>query len=247
MEKCNIFSIEVDTLSMAGTLDRIKGAINSKEQIHHACINAGKVVLMQKDKQLFESVSACNLINADGQAIVWASKLLSSNPILERVSGVDLMEKVIELAYQNNYKAYFFGAKQEYLEKTVQHYAKKYSPEVIGGFRNGYFNESEEINIANDIANSKSQILFVAIKSPIKENFLYKYRDVLSDVSFIMGVGGSFDVVAGKVRRAPMWYQRNGMEWFYRLIQEPRKMWRRYLIGNVIFIFIVIKEMFNKK
>lgn len=246
MDKCRIFSIDVDTLSMQGTVDTIDKAIQSNNQIHHACINAGKVVLMQKDKQLFESVSSCNLINADGQAIVWASKLLTDKPIAERVSGVDLMYEVIKLASIKKYKVYFFGAKQQYLDKTVDFFRKKYGDEIIGGYRNGYFNEDEEINIANEIAKSGSQILFVAIKSPIKENFLYKNKEVLKDVPFIMGVGGSFDVVAGKVKRAPMWFQRNGMEWFYRLVQEPRKMWRRYLIGNLVFINIVLKEMRKK-
>ena len=88
--------------------------------------------------------------------------------------------------------------------------------------------------------------MFVAISSPTKENFLYKNKEILQSVNFIMGVGGSFDVVAGKVKRAPIWMQKNGLEWFYRFIQEPKRMWKRYLVGNSKFILLVLKEKFKK-
>lgn len=232
---------------MAETLDVIDCSIKSKKQIHHACINAGKVVLMRKDPVLFESVRSCNLINADGQAIVWASKILHVNSIPERVSGIDLMDEVVNLAYRNKYKIYFFGAKQKYVEKTVKHYTEKYGDDIVAGYRNGYFKPGEEINIAKDIENSGAEILFVAIKSPIKENFLYNNKNILKNVHFIMGVGGGFDVLAGKVKRAPLWVQKYGLEWLYRLVQEPRKLWRRYLIGNLIFISMVVREYFKKR
>jgi len=89
-------------------------------------------------------------------------------------------------------------------------------------------------------------MLFVAITSPKKENFLYQYRNELQDINFIMGVGGSFDVFAGKTKRAPLWMQKMGMEWFYRFLQEPQRMWKRYLVGNTKFLFLVLKEKFKK-
>jgi N-acetylglucosaminyldiphosphoundecaprenol N-acetyl-beta-D-mannosaminyltransferase len=90
--------------------------------------------------------------------------------------------------------------------------------------------------------------LFVAISSPIKENFLFENKHLLRKVNFIMGVGGSFDVVSGRVKRAPLWMQNNGLEWFYRFIQEPKRMWKRYLVGNSKFISLVIKDkILNKK
>ena len=113
------------------------------------------------------------------------------------------------------------------------------------GYRNGYFTKEEEPFIAQEIADSGAQLLFVAISSPTKENFLYQYKNELSAVNFIMGVGGSFDVVAGLTKRAPLWMQKAGLEWFYRFIQEPKRMWKRYLVGNSKFIYLVLKELFN--
>jgi N-acetylglucosaminyldiphosphoundecaprenol N-acetyl-beta-D-mannosaminyltransferase len=236
---------KIDNLSMQETLFLVDAKIKAKESLHHSVVNAGKIVAMHSDVQLRESVNSADLINADGQAIIWASKLLGK-PLKERVAGIDLMENLVELAHQKNYKIYCLGAKEEVVSKVVSHYKEKYSPKIIAGYRNGYFTKEEEPKIAKEIAESGANILFVAITSPKKENFLYENRETLKVVNFIMGVGGSFDVVSGLVKRAPSWMQRSGLEWFYRLIQEPKRMWKRYLIGNSKFIFLILKEKFKK-
>lgn len=230
---------------MDETLHLVERAINNNEQIHHVVVNAGKIVSMQSDMQLRQSVNESDLINADGQAVVWASKILNK-PLKERVAGIDLMENLVELANKNNYKIFFFGAKEEIVRSVTQKYSKQYSENIIAGYRNGYFNKADETNIATQISESGANILFVAISSPTKENFLYENKKLLKNVNFIMGVGGSFDVVAGKVKRAPAWMQKSGLEWFYRFIQEPKRMWRRYLVGNSKFIYLVMKEKFTK-
>jgi len=234
----------MDNLSMEETLDIVNKSIQQGEHIHHSVVNAGKIVLMQKDIQLRESVNNADIINADGQAVVWASKVLNQ-PIKERVAGIDLMENLVELAHEKGYKIYCLGAKEEIVSKVIQDYKKKYSDNLFAGYRNGYFFKEEEREIAKDIAQSGANILFVAISSPKKENFLYENRKLLSKVCFIMGVGGSFDVIAGKVKRAPLWMQNYGLEWFYRFLQEPKRMWKRYLVGNSKFIFLVLREKFR--
>ncbi len=120
-----------------------------------------------------------------------------------------------------------------------------YSNGIVAGYRNGYFKKSEERAIAQQIADSGAQILFVAITSPLKENFLYENRDLLKSVNFTMGVGGSFDVVAGLVKRAPVWMQQSGLEWAYRVYQEPKRMFKRYMVGNWKFMMLVMKHKFN--
>lgn len=245
-KKSNFLDIPVDAITMNETLKEIEYAIQTNKQIHHTVINAGKVVLMQKDKALKDSVLNADIINADGQAIVWASKLLG-NKIPERVAGIDLMENLVEISYLKNYKCFFLGASQEVILKLISYYKKRFSTSIIAGFRNGYFNDDDELKIAKTISDSGANILFVAISSPKKEIFLNKYKQQLSNVNFIMGVGGSFDVIAGKIKRAPKWMQNLGLEWFYRFCQEPRRMWRRYLIGNIKFILLVIKEYFTRK
>ena len=140
----------------------------------------------------------------------------------------------------------FFGATEEVVTKLVNIYKEKYSELIVADQRNGYYDKSQEENIANKIADSGADILFVAITSPKKEIFLNKYKKQLQNVKFIMGVGGSFDVISGKVKRAPIWMQNFGLEWFYRFLQEPGRMWKRYLVGNLKFIYLVFKALFKK-
>lgn len=243
--RIHILNTTIDNLSMKETLEIIDKRITSEQSLHHVVVNAGKIVAMQDDKQLMESVNEADLINADGQAVVWASKILSK-PLKERVAGIDLMSNLVQLAHTKGYKIFFLGAKQEVLSKVVDTYSNQYSESIIAGYRNGYFSQDEEEGIAKQIANSGAQILFVAISSPTKENFLYTHRQTLAKVNFVMGVGGSFDVVSGLVKRAPSWMQNTGLEWFYRLIQEPQRMWKRYLVGNTKFVLLVIKEWLKK-
>ncbi|MDA9900624.1 WecB/TagA/CpsF family glycosyltransferase [bacterium] len=240
MNRITILNTKIDNLYMHQTLQCIENSILQNKKLHHVVVNAGKMVAMQRDLKLRQSVNSCDLINADGQAIVWASRILGQ-PLKERVAGIDLMENLVELAYNKNFKIFFFGAKEEVVKKVVTNYTFKYSKDIIAGYRNGYYKKDDEVKIAQQISESGADILFVAISSPTKENFLHDNKEILKDINFVMGVGGSFDVVSGLVKRAPLWMQKIGMEWFYRFAQEPKRMWKRYLIGNIKFIWMVFK------
>lgn len=241
MNRITILNTKIDNLTMQETLQLVEETILGSKQLHHVVVNAAKMVAIQTDLKLRQSVNSCDLINADGQAVVWASRILGQ-PLKERVAGIDLMENLVELAHKKNYKIFFFGAKEEVVSRVVNNYKIKYSKDIIAGYRNGYFKKEDELNIAKQISDSDADILFVAISSPTKENFLYDNKEALTGVNFIMGVGGSFDVVSGLVKRAPLWMQKIGMEWFYRFAQEPERMWKRYFIGNIKFIWLVIKS-----
>ena len=245
-KKVYIFNCNIDALTMKETIQIIDSAIREGKHIHHIVVNAAKIVKMQKDKEFYNSIVNADIINADGMAVVWASKILGK-PLPERVAGIDLMQELIKLAYKQRYKIFFFGARDEVVKKVVDKYSKEYSPDIVAGYRNGYYSEDEEPLIAKQIAKSGANILFVAISSPKKENFLYKYRAILKNVNIIMGVGGSFDVVAGKVKRAPKWMQKCGLEWFYRLLQEPRRLFKRYLYTNSKFIYLLIEEIIRHR
>ena len=130
--------------------------------------------------------------------------------------------------------------KDEVVKKTVEKFQHQYPRLSIAGFRNGYFSENDEPEIATVIRGSKADMLFVAISSPKKEFFLERNLAAMN-VPFVMGVGGSFDIIAGKTRRAPAWMQRIGLEWFYRLINEPSRMWKRYLVSNFVFLRMLTK------
>lgn len=245
-KKVILFDTPIDALSLGETVNLVDNAISNRKQLHHIAVNVAKIVHMQTDKQLYKSVVSADIINADGLPLVWVSRLLG-DPIPERVTGVDLMQSLVALANTRGYKIFFFGAKEEVVSKVVKTYSDQFSEKIIAGYRNGYFNELEEESIAMRITESGANILFVAISSPKKENFLFRNKEILRGVNFIMGVGGSFDVVAGVVKRAPMWMQRAGLEWLFRIIQEPKRMWKRYLVTNTLFIYYLVKELFKRK
>ncbi len=242
--RIELFNCPIDALTMEQTLNKIKIAIDSNQHLHHVVVNVAKLVHLQKDIKLRDSVINCDIINADGQGVVWASKILGKS-IPERVAGIDLMQNLVTLASESKYKIFFFGAKEEIVKLVVDKFSKEYSPEIIAGYRNGYFNKEEELKIAQQIADTKANILFVAMGSPKKENFLFENREILKNINFTMGVGGSFDVVAGKVKRAPVWVQKIGMEWFYRMVQEPRRLFKRYFTTNLALLALIIKEKFK--
>jgi N-acetylglucosaminyldiphosphoundecaprenol N-acetyl-beta-D-mannosaminyltransferase len=243
--KIDLLGIPVDSLTMEDTIDRIDKAIKENKRIRQVSLNAGKMISMQKNKELYNSVMSCDIISADGQGIIWAGRFLGKH-LPGRVAGCDLMQKLVKLAYENKYKCFFFGAKEVVIKKVVNHYNQLYGPDIMAGYRNGYFTKTEEPFIAKQIVDSGAQLLFVGIVTPTKENFLYEHKDILKKVNFTMGVGGTFDIIAGVTKRAPIWMQNMGMEWFYRFLQEPRRMWRRYLVGNSKFIWMVIKEKLKR-
>ena len=229
-----ILNTYVNAISMEETIKEVEKIIKSGKPTQHVVINALKVNLMRDDAKLREIVNACPLINADGASIVWAAKKLGV-PLKERVAGIDLFENLVKIASEKGYKIYLFGAKEEVVTKVKEIYEKQYPQLQIVGYRNGYFTEEDEPQIVADMATSGADMMFVAFSSPKKEFWVNKYINQLN-IPFVMGVGGSFDVVAGVTDRAPKWMQKCGLEWFYRFIQEPRRLWNRYIVGNRQFI-----------
>ena len=204
-------------------------------------INAAKLIALRRNADMREIVDQCGLVNADGQAVVWASRLLG-DPLPERVAGIDLMEELLAMAEQRGYRVFILGAREEVLEAAIENLHDRYSALAITGSHHGYFEERESPEIAAQIRASRADILFVAMSSPRKEQWLGEFGEVLG-VSLVMGVGGSIDIVAGITRRAPVLWQRLGFEWLYRLAQEPRRLLRRYLVTNARFALLVVQGM----
>lgn len=241
-----ILNTYVNALSMDETVDYIKKVIARRTPpVQHVVINALKVNLMEEDPKLREIVNACPLINADGSSILWAAKQLGV-PVEERVTGIDLFLRLVKEAAENGYKIYLFGAKEEVVTKVRDVFQQQYPTLKIAGYRNGYFTPEQEPQIVADMAASGADMMFVAFSSPKKEYWVNKYLNQLN-IPFVMGVGGSFDVVAGVTKRAPEFWQKIGMEWFYRFIQEPRRLWKRYVVGNAVFIRHVQRAVREQK
>lgn len=244
MDRMNLLGCPIDRLTMEQTLDRIEQFVESRKPRQHVVVNVAKIVEMRNNPQLREIVSSCDLINADGMPIVWASRLLG-NPLACRVAGVDLFQELVRLCAEKGYRPFFFGAREWVVEKVVEKFRAMYPHLGVAGYRNGYYSEAEEPEIAEMIRDSKADMLFVGFSSPMKEKFLNKWIPHMK-VPFCMGVGGGFDIVAGKTTRAPKWLQDIGLEWFYRVLQEPRRMWKRYVKTNPVFVFMVLKAYARK-
>jgi len=219
--------------------------ISTGTPAQNVAINAAKVAALRDDPALRLIVRGCELVTADGVAIVWASRLLG-DPLPERVNGTDLMYRLFDLAGERRYRVYILGARQHVLERAVSRIREDHPALVVAGYRDGYFDDSEAMAVAREIERARPDILFVAISSPRKEFFLGRYRAVMN-VPLVLGVGGSIDIVAGITKRAPALMQRLGLEWLFRVLQEPRRMFGRYLRTNPRFILIVARAALARR
>lgn len=244
MSRIEVLGCPVDSLDMPQSIAIIEKWIAEGTPHQHVVINVSKVVEMRKDQHLRQIIADCDMINVDGMPIVWASKLLGT-PLPCRVAGVDLFQELIGVCAEKGYRPFFFGATEEVVCKVVSTFQSMYPALDVAGYRNGYYSPDDETQIAELIRSSNADMLFVGFSSPKKEKYLNKWMPVMQ-VPFCMGVGGSFDIVAGKTKRAPVWMQNAGLEWFYRILQEPRRMWKRYAKTNPVFIAMVAKAWAKK-
>ena len=239
MERINFLGTPMDASTMDETVEAIAQRLKRGVFTQHVVVNVAKLVNMRKDPALAKSVTDCDIINIDGMGVVWGARFLGHN-VQERVAGVDLFHNLNAMAAREGFPVFYLGAKDEVVHKTAQVMQAKHPPLTIAGAHHGYFWDDEAAMVAK-IKASGAKLLFVAITSPKKENFINRWREELG-VDFVMGVGGTFDVVAGKVKRAPIWMQKAGLEWLYRVIQEPGRMWKRYLITNVAFVWLLLRS-----
>ena len=214
--------------------------ISSKAPHYIAMMNVAKLVKMRSDRDLAQSILAADLIGADGVPLVWVSRLFGT-PLPGRVNGTDLMYRLLEKASEKRYRIFFLGATEVVLQRVLEVVRQEYPGVQIAGSQHGYFSPAEELAIVNKIRTARPDILLIAFGTPKKELWVKRYLSAM-EVPVIHGVGGSFDVMAGVVRRAPVWMQRSGLEWFFRLLQEPGRMWRRYLVTNALFVRLVLWE-----
>jgi N-acetylglucosaminyldiphosphoundecaprenol N-acetyl-beta-D-mannosaminyltransferase len=237
----SFLGLRLDALDMAETLDACEKLI-AKRNTQHVVLNAAKVVHASDNAQLTRIINGCDLVNADGMSVVWAARALGLK-IRERVAGIDLMHNLVDLSQARRYSIYLVGATQRNLDITSKNFIER-GANVVGS-RNGYWQQSDELEIVRQIADKAPDILFLAIPSPQKEFFLSKHLENLN-VGLAVGVGGSFDIVAGETKRAPLLMQKAGLEWVFRLAQEPRRMFKRYFVGNLRFVILVISELLMK-
>jgi len=221
MERLDIFGVPIDRVTMKQAVEILKNFLQEDRLHIVATPNAEIVMMAQKDKEYMEILNNTDLNVPDGSGIVFASKVFK-NPLSERVAGFDLMMEFIKDISSRNIKIYLLGSAPQIAEQARVNLEKLYPSVKIVGTHHGYFTQEEENKIIEEINNKGAEVLFVALGAPKQEKWIYKNRNKLK-VKIAMGVGGSFDVIAGKAKRAPYLYRKLGLEWLYRLIKEP---WR---------------------
>lgn len=240
-----IAGIDVNNLTEDETIAAIDELLVDGEPHYMCVVNASKVVAASRDEKLRRVITEADIITADGMSVVWASRLLGQ-PLLERVTGIDMFERLVEHAARRGLSIYLLGAREESVRGVFDRFTAKHPDLRVAGYRNGYFTEEETGKIIEEINNSAADLLFVAMGSPAQEYWI-SANLARTGVRFALGVGGSFDHLSGHARRAPRWMQRAGLEWFYRLLSEPRRLWRRYLIGNTRFVRLIAKQAWQGK
>ncbi len=236
--RIRFLGLPIDDLTLEETLDVVDQFVASHRVHQHVVVNVTKVVQADRDPALRAILEACDLVNADGQPIVWAARWLGT-PLRERVAGIDLMTSLFARAATRGHRMYLLGARGSVVEAVAARIEAEHPAAIVAGWHDGYWRSEDEPALAAGIAETRPDILFLAIPSPAKEHFLARWKDTIG-ASFVMGVGGSFDVYAGVVERAPVWMQRAGLEWLYRVRQEPRRLWRRYASDAPRFARLVL-------
>ena len=237
LNRCKILGVHVDRFDMDQTVAAARDLIASGGVHHVMGVNAIKIVEAYEDPRVAEFCREATIVSPDGQSVIWASKILG-DPLPGRVAGIDLMQELVKLSAREGQKIYLLGATDAVVRAAASRFRAQGAN--IVGWHDGYWRRvRSDAEMADVIASHRPDILLVGVPSPMKEEFISENMERMK-ASLCVGVGGSFDVVAGVVRRAPLFVQRMGMEWFYRFLQEPRRLLKRYLVGNAKFIFYVL-------
>lgn len=240
-----VFGSPLDALTMGEVVAQCVAAVSEGRRLTIGVVNAAKLVNMRTDAALRQSVLDSDLLLADGQAVVWGARMLGHR-VPERVAGIDLFTELMAEGARRGYRAYFLGATAEVLARVLAEVRLRHPGLRIAGARDGYFAVAESAEIAAEIAASHADLLFLGITSPKKEIFIREWGSC-TQAKIIHGVGGSFDVLAGHTRRAPLRWQRLGLEWLYRMLQEPLRLGPRYVRTNGRFLLLVVREWVSVK
>lgn len=243
MSRMKFLNTEVDNLSMEEAINEIDRLIQRRIPSYVVTPNVDHIVKLEHDEEFRQVYEEADLILTDGMPLIWISKL-KKNPIKEKVSGSDLFPKVCDMASKKGYKVFLLGAAEGVAAKAAKNLKNKYNGlDIVGTYSPSYGfekNDEEIEKIISMINKIQPDILAVGLGAPKQEKFLYKYKKRLN-VPVSLAIGASIDFEAGNINRAPKWMQKNGLEWFYRLYKEPKRMFKRYLVDDLKIIKILLK------
>lgn len=238
MPKIELFDIQIDNISFEEIKTYFDGFIKNNKPHLIVSLNPLTLLKANKDSEYKNIIKNSNLVLADGAGIIWASKFLKK-PLKERITGIEILEYACKLSESHKYKLYFLGSKPDVIKKAAKKLKERYPLSYITGFHHGYFSEDEEKELINSISSLGPDILFVGMGQPAQEKWIWNNLRLLN-VPVCIGIGGSFDVISGQLKRAPKWMQKSGLEWLFRTLQEPKRI--KEIAKLPVFIFLVLKE-----
>jgi len=244
-ETFKFLNINFNSLDITGTISTIEKLVENRTPAMFFSLSAELITMAQKNERLRNIYTQSKIVTIDSYVVYYLTKLFG-NKISEPVSASRVMFNMLPVAEKKNYRIFLLGASEEVISKVVENLGNTYKNINIVGYSNGYFNKNNDTEIINKITQSRPDILFVGMSSPLKEYFIYSHLADMN-VPISIGVGGIFDIIAGECKLAPHWVSKIGLEWFYRFLQEPRRMWKRYLITNSKFVILLFKELFKSK
>ena len=240
IERVELFGCTFDRVDLTQAIAQVEHAIADRKTLTQSVgVNLDQLLKMQREPDFAKIILSCDQITADGQPIVWLSRLFQ-DPLPARVPSVDIMDALLPIAAKKGYKIFMLGAKEESVQAAANNIEKDHPGIRIVGRQNGYFGVEDEADIAKRINDSDADILLIAISSPKKEEFVERNRSELQ-VPFVMGVGGAFDIRAGLTTRAPIWMRKTGVEWVWRFAQEPKRMGPR-IVDDLKFSRYIVRE-----
>lgn len=239
-QQLNVFGIFIDNVSMNEAVDWVIENAHGKRQVIAQFVNADCLNKAYTNKDYHRLLNKAQRVFADGSGISFASKL-KQQPIRENVNGTDMFPLICEKAQRSGTKIFLLGAAINIAKQTKKNIQRYYPAANIVGTQNGYFDKKDTQAVIKKINSSNTDILLVAMGAPLQEQWIDQYKNSIN-AKVCIGVGGLFDFYSGRISRSPQWLRKIGCEWVWRLIQEPKRMWKRYLIGNFIFVTRVFIE-----
>ncbi len=240
-QRVQVMGVPVDCVTEATAVTLSMQAIMQRRQLRIVPINAAQTILAHENAQFRATIQQFELALADGKAVAWGAKWWLRLPVPEQVGVPPFVHKLLPTAAAHGASIFLFGAAEDVVHATAAHCMAAWPELRIAGLRSGYFGAGEEASVVAQINDSGADILLVALPSPMKEFWVARQSSALLP-PVIVGVGGLFDVMAGKVKAAPEPIRRMGMEWAFRMLQEPGRLWKRYMTTTPLYVYRLLRH-----
>ncbi len=239
--RVQVMGVPVDCVTEIAAVTMSLQAIVQRRQLRIVPINAAQTILAHENPEFRATIQQFELALADGKAVAWGAKWWLRLPVPEQVGVPPFVHKLLPAAAAHSYRVFLFGATDDVVHATAAHCLASWPTLQIAGMRNGYFSPQDEPDVVTQINDSGADILLVALPSPMKEFWVTRQSAALRP-PVIVGVGGLFDVMAGKVKAAPEPVRMLGMEWAFRMLQEPERLWKRYMTTTPLYVYRLLRH-----